>query len=123
MTWPAFSGQFLQEGTDYWFIDAGAAVDASVDSVLVTRAAFDQILNELQFEREKRQAAEVALTACRSLVEERATLAEMLENSKQQWWIPILSAGAAGLGGYIAGNQSCDSVTFVGGGASGGPLQ
>lgn len=103
----------LVEGRDYFLVAAGDSVTAQVPSVLMTRDAMDELLNEVQFLREKNSANERALTAATDMLETRDSLEVLLaEERKNRWFVPILTGAGSFLGGYLAGQAGTDTVVI-----------
>lgn len=79
--------------------------------MLLTRAAMDELLNELQFAREKQAAAERALEAAKEVIETRDSLEELIsQQSKSKWYVPFLAGAGSFVGGYLAGQSQQDTV-------------
>lgn len=79
--------------------------------MLLTRAAMDELLNELQFAREKQAAAERALEAAKEVIETRDSLEELIsQQSKSKWYVPFLTGAGSFVGGYLAGQSQQDTV-------------
>ena len=86
---------------------------AEVDSVLLTRAAMDELLNEVAFLREKVAASDAALRASQEMIETRVSLEELLEQQRKgRWFVPILTGAGSFLGGYLAGQSQADKVVI-----------
>ena len=110
---PLLAQSGLVEGTDYFLVQAGETFTPQVPSIVLTREAFDEVLNDLQYARERAEAAERALAASTEMLETRVSLEELLEQQKKnRWWVPVLTGAGSFLGGYLAGQSQNDTVVI-----------
>lgn len=108
-------GLGLVEGTDYEFVPAGSAPAApAVDSVLMTRAALDKVLDELATLRQTNAAQADVIESAQGLILQRDDLLEAINEKTQgeRWYIRALQIGGGLVTGYLVGRESGDTVVL-----------
>lgn len=79
----------------------------------MTRAAFDEVLNELELARAQVATTNRALQASTDMLEMRVSLEELLaQQKKNRWYIPIITGAGSFLGGYLAGQAQTDTIVI-----------